>query len=421
MKKVPDALHRSTVARHATLPSPSRTSTGLKLLGAALGAVLVAAVGVGAFITIDLATRATADAVGLEGAPEIAPPALGEFPGPFDVLVLGTDECGPISDQWLGARCEEADGGILNDANLLVHVSENPRRVTVVSFPRDLMVDVPECTREDGTVAEAQGTQSLNTVYERAGLSCVAQTITQLTEVKIGFAAKLSFDGVIQMTDAIGGVEVCIAEPGISDTQTGIDWPAGIRNVKGLEALQFLRTRHGVGDGSDLARISNQQQYMSRLARKILSDEVLSDPSKVLRLASTVAENIVPSESLSNPLRLGQLALAVKDVPFDDFMFVQYPSFTDPNDPDKVVPDYDSAAALWDALAANQSLELTGGASPNGGVEQVTPSEPAPEEPAPDDTAAPEDTAAPDDRATLPPEVSGTNVGQDTCSAGNLN
>src|SRR5690606_34661720 len=81
MKKVPDALHRSTVARHATLPSPTRTSTGLKLLGAALAAVLVAAIGVGAFIAIDLATRATADSVGLEGAPEIAPPALGEYPG----------------------------------------------------------------------------------------------------------------------------------------------------------------------------------------------------------------------------------------------------------------------------------------------------------------------------------------------------
>ncbi|WP_426184973.1 LCP family protein [Microbacterium sp. TWP3-1-2b2] len=417
MKKVPDALHRSTVARHATLSSPTRTSTGLKLLGGALGAVLLATIGVGAFIAIDLATRATADSVALEGAPDIAPPALGEYPGAFDVLVLGTDECGPISERWLGERCEESDAGILNDANLLVHVSESPRKVTVVSFPRDLMVEVPECTREDGSEASAQGTQSLNSVYAHAGLSCVAQTITELTDVPIGFAAKLSFDGVIQMTDAIGGVEVCIAEPGISDTQTGIDWPAGTRNVKGLEALQFLRTRHGVGDGSDLARISNQQQYMSRLAKKILSAEVLSDPTKVLRLANTVAENIVPSDTLSNPLTLGQLALAVKDVPFDDFVFVQYPSFTAPYDPNKVVPDYDSAAVLWDALAANQSLELTGGASPNGGVENVTPTP----EPAPGESAAPEESPAPEDRATLPPEVSGTNVEQETCSAGNLN
>ncbi|MDQ0644488.1 LCP family protein [Microbacterium murale] len=417
MKKLPDALRRSTVARHATLPSPTRTSTGLKLLGAALGAVLVAAIGVGTFVVVDLATRATADSVALEGAPDIAPPALGEYPGAFDVLVLGTDECGPISQQWLGERCEDSDAGILNDANLLVHVSENPRKVTVVSFPRDLMVEVPECTREDGSEASAQGTQSLNSVYAHAGLSCVAQTITELTGVPIGFAAKLSFDGVIQMTDAIGGVEVCIAEPGISDTETGIDWPAGTRNVQGLEALQFLRTRHGVGDGSDLARISNQQQYMSRLAKKILSDEVLSDPSKVLRLANTVADNIVPSDTLSNPLTLGQLALAVKDVPFNDFVFVQYPSYTDPDDPNKVIPNYDSAAALWDALAANQSLELTGGASPNGGVEEIIP----PTEPAPEDTAAPEDTPVPEERATLPPELSGTNVGQDTCSAGNLN
>lgn len=416
MKKVSDALDRDTVARHATLPSPTRTSTGLKLLGAAFGAVLVAAIGVGAYVAIDLATRATADSVALEGAPDVAPPALGEYPGAFDVLVLGTDECGPISQQSLGERCEESDAGILNDANLLVHVSDAPRKVTVVSFPRDLMVEVPECTREDGSEASAQGTQSLNSVYAHAGLSCVAQTITELTGVPIGFAAKLSFDGVIRMTDAIGGVEVCIGEPGISDYHTGIDWPPGPRNVQGLEALQFLRTRHGVGDESDLARISNQQQYMSRLAKKILSAEVLSDPSKVLRLADTVAENIVPSDKLANVLTLGQLALAVKDVPFDDFVFVQYPSFADPYDSNKVVPDYDSATALWDALAANQSLELTGGASPNGGVEEVAPTEPAPV-----DTAAPEDPAAPQDRATLPPELTGTNVEEETCSAGNLN
>lgn len=415
MNKAPDALHRSTVARHATLPSPSRKSTGLRLFGAALGVVVVSAIAVAAFVVIDLATRATADSVALEGAPDVAPPALGEYPGAFDVLVIGTDECGPISEQYLDERCTEADGGILNDVNLLMHVSDAPRRVTVVSFPRDLMVDVPECIREDGSEASAQGIQSLNTVYEHAGLSCAAKTISELTDIPIGLAAKLSFDGVIEMTNAIGGVDVCIAEPGINDPLTGIDWPAGTRNVQGIEALQFLRTRHGVGDGSDLARISNQQQYMSRLAKKILSDDVLGDPSKLLRLANVVADNIVPSEKLSNPLTLGQLALAAKDVPFNDFVFVQYPTVDDPDNPSKVVPNDDAAAALWAALAANQSLELTGGASPNGGVENVTPEAPAPE------TPAPTDTAAPDDRATLPPEVTGTNVDQETCSTASLN
>ncbi|MFX5574637.1 LCP family protein, partial [Acinetobacter baumannii] len=89
-----------------------------------------------------------------------------------------------------------------------------------------------------------------------------------LSGLQIPFAAKVSFGGVINITDAIGGVDVCIAN-GIKDPYTGIDWPAGMRTVKGLDALQFLRTRHGVGDGGDLGRISNQQQYMSRLTSKL--------------------------------------------------------------------------------------------------------------------------------------------------------
>ncbi|MCS3843669.1 LCP family protein [Microbacterium sp. AK031] len=410
MKKLPDALQRSTVARHATLSSPTRTTTGLKLLGAALGAVLVAAIAVTAFVVIDLATRATADSVALEGAPDIAPPALGEFPGAFDLLLTGTDECGEISRQYLGERCEGEEGP-LNDANLLVHVSENPRRVTVISFPRDLMLRVPSCTHEDGSEASEMSKQPLNTVFAHAGLSCVAKTVGELTGFPVGFAAKLSFDGVIEMTNAIGGVDICIAEPGLSDEHTGLNLPAGMHTVQGVEALQFLRTRHGVGDESDLARISNQQQYMSRLAKKILSADVLGNPATVLRLANTVAENIVPSAELSNPLRLGQLALAIRDVPFSDFVFVQFPTLTDPEDPDRVVADEDAAAALFAALEANQPLELTGGVSPNEGVEEVTPSA----EPAPDPTSTPDE-----ERAVLPSEITGVTVEQETCSAGNL-
>jgi LCP family protein required for cell wall assembly len=253
--------------------------------------------------------------------------------------------------------------------------------------------------------------QPLNTVFAHAGLSCVAKTVGELTGFPVGFAAKLSFDGVIGMTNAIGGVDICVAEPGLSDEHTGLNLPAGMHTVQGVEALQFLRTRHGVGDESDLARISNQQQYMSRLAKKILSADVLGDPATVLRLANTVAENIVPSAELANPLRLGQLALAIRDVPFSDFVFVQFPTVTDPDDPDRVVADEDAAAALFAALAANQPLELTGGVSPNEGVEEVTPSA----EPAPEPTSTPDE-----ERAVLPSEITGVTVEQETCSAGNL-
>ncbi|EYT58161.1 MULTISPECIES: LCP family protein [Microbacterium] len=423
VRRTPDK-DRSTVARHATLPSPGPARGFLKIAGITLGVVLVSAIAVAAFVVTDYFNRFNEGAVTLEDAPEVEPPSISAFPGEFSVLLIGTDECGEVSTGLLGERCSEADGGILNDVNLLVHVSAEPRKVTVISFPRDLMLETPECTLPDGSVASATRKTQINSIFQRAGISCVAKTVTDLTGVEIPFAAKIDFDGVIDVTDAIGGVEVCIGGEGIRDEQTAIDWGPGPRTVSGYEALQFIRTRHGVGDESDMARVSNQQQYMSRLVKKIMSDEVLSDPGKVLGLANTVVDNIDPSDKLANPVRLAQLALSVKDVPFSEFVFLQYPVFADPDDSDRVIPNRDAAATIWDALKAGQPVQLTGDVSNNGGVELV---EPAPgteaEIPATDpstDTPATDasGTEAPAPRATLDSAISGQTAEQETCANG---
>lgn len=407
-----DDAKRSTVARHADLPTPSAFSTLFRLLGVALAVILVSSVAVAGFVAADVLNRVGEGAVTLEDDVEVAPPSLGAYPSDkaFNLLIVGTDECGEVSTKILGDRCAQSEQGALNDVTLLVHVSAAPRAVTVVSFPRDLGLEVPECEREDGSTASAMSKGRINEVFEHAGVSCVAKTVTDLSGLPVEFAAKISFDGVIAITDAIGGVDVCVAGEGIHDTLAGVDLPVGTHTVSGASALAFIRTRHGVGDGSDLARISNQQQYMSRLAKKILSAETLTDPSKVLRLMDTVADNIVPSESLSNALTLTQLALALKDVEFSDFVFVQYPNLTDPEDSDKVVPDYDAAAPLWAALIAGEPVTLAGDVATHRSVELATP--PPVDEPV--ETA----TEAPEARATLPPEISGQTLDQETCSVG---
>ncbi|WP_270411016.1 LCP family protein [Microbacterium maritypicum] len=418
VRRTPDK-DRSTVARHATLPSPGPARGFLKIAGITLGVVLVSAIAVAAFVVTDYFNRFNEGAVTLEDAPEVEPPSISAFPGEFSVLLIGTDECGEVSTGLLGERCSEADGGILNDVNLLVHVSAEPRKVTVISFPRDLMLETPECTLPDGSVASATRKTQINSIFQRAGISCVAKTITDLTGVEIPFAAKIDFDGVIDVTDAIGGVEVCIGGEGIRDDQTAIDWEPGPRTVSGYEALQFIRTRHGVGDESDMARVSNQQQYMSRLVKKIMSDEVLSDPGKVLGLANTVVDNIDPSDKLANPVRLAQLALSVKDVPFSEFVFLQYPVFADPDDSDRVIPNRDAAATIWDALKAGQPVQLTGDVSNNGGVELVEPAAGAEAEvPATDPATDAPATEAPVPRATLDSAISGQTAEQETCANG---
>ena len=201
--------------------------------------------------------------------------------------------------------------------------------------------------------------QMLNSAYTYGGLNCVVKTVSQLTGLDIQYAAKVTWGGVIEITNAIGGVDVCLAS-GIKDPYTGIDWPAGTRNIQGMDALQFLRTRHGVGNGGDLGRISNQQQYMSRLARKLVSEEVLSNPGTLYKLATTAVDNITPSQTLTNPLTLVQIALAVKNVPFSEIVFLQYPVIEDPADSNRVVPNKSAAEELWAALEANQTLAAHG-------------------------------------------------------------
>ncbi|MBN9212819.1 MAG: transcriptional regulator [Microbacterium sp. 71-36] len=410
-------------AQHARRTPESGWRRGAKALAIALTVAVVAAVAVGGFYAWSLTQRLAEAAVPLKDAPA-QPPALSAYDEAFSVLVVGTDECDDEVKQAFGARCSDPENeGARNDVNMLVSVSADPRRVTVVSFPRDLQVPIPECTGADGTVESAWSKAQINTAYEKGGLTCVADTVSELSGQSIPFAAKVSFGNVVNITDAIGGVEVCIGGDGINDPDAGIDWPAGPRVVTGYDALAFLRTRHGVGDGSDLARIGNQQQYLSRLINKLRSAEVLSNPGTLIGLANTAVNNIQPSQSLADPIRIAQLAYTLKDVPFDDITFVQYPVLEDPADRNRVIPNENAASVLWEAIDTNAPIVLTGELGANEGVfadpsaPQPTESAPAPEAstPAPDATSA---TPAPE-AVELPSTISGSKANQPTCSAGN--
>ncbi|MDQ1136425.1 LCP family protein required for cell wall assembly [Microbacterium sp. SORGH_AS 1204] len=410
-------------ARHAHRPPVSAWRRGAKLLAIGVIVAVVAAVAVGGFYALSLTQTLKEAAVPLKDTPS-APPALSTYDEPFAVLVVGTDECDDVVSSAFGERCTDPENaGTRNDVNMLVHVSANPRRVSVVSFPRDLQVEIPECTSEDGTVFPGAWKASINTAYEAGGLSCVADTVSQLSGQSIPFAAKVSFGNVVNITDAIGGVEVCIGGDGIDDPDAGISWEAGPRTVQGFDALAFLRTRKGIGDQSDIARIGNQQQYLSRLMTKLRSDEVLSNPGTLLNLASTAVRNIQPSESLADPVRIAQLAYTLKDVPFDDITFVQMPVLDDPDNSNHVIPDEYSAGILWQALNDNAPLVVTGDAG-RGVVADPSAPSPEPSAPAPDEnTPTPDADTTPAPSATpgtveLPENINGSKAGQATCSAG---
>ncbi|MGM1018811.1 MAG: LCP family protein [Actinomycetota bacterium] len=412
---------RLPIARHGQLRSPRALGQLAKGFGIAIAIVLVSALGVGAYLVTDLSNTVTANSVELEGQ-QAVPPDIGEYEGGFDILVAGLDTCEEEYAELLGKRCiGRTDEGTLNDVNLLIHVSDDPRRITAVSFPRDLMVPIPPC----GDGAEGTGStalQPLNTAYAIGGLSCVAKTISEFSGQDVEFATSVTFGGVIEITDAIGGVDVCLAN-GINDPLTGLNMEAGDHTVEGLEALQFLRTRKGVGDGSDLGRIGNQQQYMSSLARKLISSEVLGDVPTMLRLANTALSNLETSTSLAeNPMTIVQIALAVKDVDFSDIVFVQYPNGSSAAYPNKVVPIPEAGAALWEAIEANRPLEITHENNSNEGV-VVTEDDPEETAPEPSETATPTDGPDEDtdeEAVALPESIKGNTAAQRTCSNGNV-
>ena len=419
-----DRARRTPVARHGILRSPNPLLQVLTVLGAIVAVAVISVSAVGAFAVWDAARAVEAAGVSIGDDDSQLPPSIGEIEGGVNLLLVGTDSCDGANAALSGA-CQNGDTeGERNDVTMLVHISDEPRRVTVVSFPRDMIVPIPACSGEDGTQYSAMSAQMLNVSYMYGGLACSVATVEQLTGVDITYAGAIRWTGVINMSDAIGGVDVCVADD-ISDEHTGLNLTAGEHTLQGVEALQFLRIRHGIGDGSDLGRISNQQQFMSSLVRKLQSGGVLGNPATLLNLATTAVQQVndnqlVLSKSLANPQRMVQIAMALRAVPYEDIAFVQYPTAY-ASDGSRVVPLEDAASVLFDALAANQPIQLTGSTSDGYGTAVVGEADQATTDPTatPDPTAT--DAVVPDAGATeapvvLPPTITGQTAKQVTCT-----
>jgi anionic cell wall polymer biosynthesis LytR-Cps2A-Psr (LCP) family protein len=160
----------------------------------------------------------------------------------------------------------------------------------------------------------------------------------------------IDFNGVIEMSNAVGGVEVTIDQD-ISDDYSKFYIDAGTHTLKGKEALGFLRTRHGFGDGSDLGRISNQQMFLMSLFDKIKQDGVLNNPVALYSLASSAARNMKLSESVTDLDTMVTLAGALRKVDTSRMIFTAVPTYAlGGADNGRLALLPDEAAALFDAI-----------------------------------------------------------------------
>ena len=401
----------TAIARHGRLKARGAVGSVFTVVAATLAVVLVSGASVATIALWDV-SRSVKPSVHLVSEKTAGPiPQIGAIDGGVNLLLVGSDSR-QGQDPMFGTGADAE--GVLNDVTMLLHISQDHTNATVVSFPRDMYVPIPSCPDPKGGSFSAMTSQKINTTLAYGGLPCTVETVAKLTGLDIQFAALIQFSGVIAMSDAIGGVPVCVADK-IEDRYTNTFLDPGMHTLSGLAALQFLRTRHGVGDGSDLGRISNQQVFLSSLVRKIKSADTLANPVRLYALAKAAASNMQLSDSLNNLDRMVQIGLALKDIDLDKVVFIQYPTGVSGGG---VRPITDAADALVTALKADRPIMLSGGTGP-GDIGSVVQS------PTPSATSAPGASATPEPTTSstsgpvvLPDANTGQTAAQTTCSKG---
>lgn len=393
--------NQTTTPRHAAHGVRRPWGTLWRAATVALVTILISATSVGAIVVWKFQSQVeTVDLTNEKG--EVTLPPIGELKGGFNVLIVGSDT---RKNQKNGYGFGST-GSTLNDVNILVHISEDHQRATAVSIPRDMVVPIPQCTKKDGSKTGAMSAQPINVALWYGGLGCVVRTVESLTGMEISYAGLITFDGVAKMADAIGGVEVCV-DGKINDPHTKLKFDkAGKYTIQGYQALAFLRSRHGVGDGSDLGRISSQQHYLSSMVRKIQDEGVLLDPAKVYGLAQVAATSMQLSSSLASVDTMVAVALVLKDIPRENIMFVQYPGTTGVGGvyKHKVAPLTALAAKLFKAIKEDAPFQLDGDATGIGAA--LT-----------GDAPDPNSTAKPEGKVIK--GLKGQSAGQITCAVAN--
>jgi LCP family protein required for cell wall assembly len=238
---------------------------------------------------------------------------------------------GPINMLIVGSDTREGQDGVygkveseLADVIMLLHISADRTNASVVSFPRDLLVPIPSCPNPQGGSFSAMSRQMINSSIGYGGVACTHLTVQNFTGLEIPYVAMIDFKGVIEMSNAVGGVEVVIDKP-MNDPYTGLNLQAGTNTLQGPEALAFLRARKSIGDGSDLNRISNQQLFLRSLFGKVKNEGVLNNPIYLYSLASAAARNMRLSESMSDLGTMFNLASALREVDASQLAFLRVP------------------------------------------------------------------------------------------------
>jgi LCP family protein required for cell wall assembly len=277
----------------------------------------------------------------------------------INILLIGTDKRTGEGNEGYG----DAGSAGHADTTILLHVAKDRSNATALSIPRDLIVDIPDCptTQEDGSTKVVPGSAgarfNMSLGQDGRTPSCTMRTVTELTGVTPDNFMVADFNAVKTLTSAVGGVEVCLAKD-IDDPDSHLKLPAGKHTIEGEQALAFVRTRHSVGFGGDLSRIGIQQQFLSALMRKLKSNDTLTSPSKMVKLAEAGTEALTVDAKLDSIGKLKDLGLELGKLDMKNLTFTTVPVVDNPAEKVKttVVLQEGPAAEVFDMIRNDVSF-----------------------------------------------------------------
>ncbi|MEU0285876.1 LCP family protein [Streptomyces sp. NPDC052492] len=345
----------STSRRGRGPDAPRRRRTGRWIL-LSLAVLVVAGAGTGYWLWSGLDGNIKGvdidDAIGTDRPEKL--PTSGQ-----NILILG-------SDSRAGDNAELNTGkiaGARSDTALVMHIPEGRTQAVAVSIPRDTLVTRPECKDPDGSTVDSAERVMFNSIYSQVGPACVVKTVEKMSGVRMDHYVEIDFAGFKDLVDAIGGVEVTVDQD-IRDRSSGLDLTAGTHRLDGTESLQFVRTRHGVGDGSDLGRIGLQQEFMVALLGEIKKQDLLGSPAKTYEIADTLTSALTTDTELASLTALADFGRSMNGVDPGSMETIMLPVAYDRTDPNRVVAAEPQASTLWKAIRSDQEIPESAKKSP---------------------------------------------------------
>ncbi len=245
----------------------------------------------------------------------------GDSSGPLTILIVGSDSREGLTrseaKEYRTGTAENTATGQRSDTMMLLHISGDRKRVTVVSLPRDSYVTIPTHTDDSGDRV-ASSKNKLNAAYALGGAPLLIETIRNETGLTIDHYVEVGFAGVVNMVDALGGVDVCLPSA-VDDRRSGLVLPAGKSHVDGLMGLAFVRARY-IDPTADIGRMERQQRFLGSMFQEATSAGVLLNPVKLNAFLGATLDSVTIDEGMSRDMLLelaGELeGLAPKDIRF---------------------------------------------------------------------------------------------------------